>query len=124
LTKTDYGINQRVVKIRKILGYTQGEFAGPLKISRSFQGGIEKNHRKINDRLVKMICLIYNVNEEWLKSGKGEVFDTEKDPRLDRIIMNFNKLDPSLQDYVLKYLDWLTENYSATKMTSKIERQA
>ncbi|MDR0456320.1 MAG: helix-turn-helix domain-containing protein [Treponema sp.] len=111
----DNSINHRVVKIRKILGYTQREFAEPLKISCSFQGGIEKNHRKINDRLVKMICLTYDVNEIWLKTGKGEVFNTGKDPRLERIIRNFNKLDPPLQNYVLSYLDWLTEYYGKTK---------
>jgi len=121
LAKNDDSINQRVVKIRKILGYTQGEFAEPLKISRSFQGGIEKNHRKMNDRLIKMICLIYDVNEAWLKTGKGEIFNTGKDQRLERIIMNFNKLDPSLQDYVIKYLDWLAEHYSAVKVVSKTD---
>jgi transcriptional regulator with XRE-family HTH domain len=104
----DYEINQRVVKIRAILGYTQEKFAEPIKLSRSFQGEIEKNHRKINDRLIKMICLTYGVNEIWLKTGEGEMFDTKKDPRLERIIRNFNKLAPPLQDYVMKYLDWLT----------------
>ena len=115
MEKHDTGINQRVVKIRKILGYTQGKFAEPLKISRSFQGEIEKNHRKINGRLIKMICLTYGVNEAWLTTGAGEVFDTRKDPRLERIIRNFNTLDPPLQDYVLNYLDWLTEYYKKHK---------
>ena len=119
MADNDYSVNQRVVKIRDILGYTQGEFAEPLKLSRSFQGGIEKNHRKINDRLAKMICLIYGVNEVWLKTGKGEIFDTSKDPRLERIIRNFNKLDPPLQDYVLNYLDWLTEYFSEKRPTKK-----
>jgi DNA-binding XRE family transcriptional regulator len=114
LAENDYSINERVVKIRKILGYTQGEFARPLELSRSFQGKKKKNHRKINDRLVKMICLTYGVNEVWLKTGTGEMFDTGKDPRLERIIRNYNKLDPSLQNYVLSYLDWLTEYYSTT----------
>ena len=108
----DYAINQRVVKIRKTMGYTQDKFAEPLKLSRSFQGGIEKNHRKINDRLMKMICLTYGVSEVWLKTGKGEMFDIGRDPRLERIIRNFNKLDPPLQDYVMDYLDWLTVYYS------------
>ena len=111
----DYGVNQRVVKIRKILGYTQGKFSEPLKISRSFQGEIEKNHRKINSRLIKMICLTYGVNEAWLTNGAGEVFDSGKDPRLERIIRSFNKLDPPLQDYVINYLDWLSEYYKKTQ---------
>ena len=108
----DYGINQRVVQLRKVLGYTQAKFAEPVKLSRSFQGEIEKNHRKVNDRLIKMICLIYRVNENWLKTGEGEIFDTEKDSRLERIINNFNKMDTLLQDYVIKYLDWLVEQYA------------
>ncbi|MCL2441835.1 MAG: helix-turn-helix domain-containing protein, partial [Treponema sp.] len=111
LPEYDYGINQRVVKIRKKMGYTQEKFAEPLKISCSFQGGIEKNHRKINERLTKMICLTYGVSENWLKTGKGEMFDLGKDPRLERIIRNFNKLDAHLQDYVMDYLDWLTVYY-------------
>ena len=108
----DYGINHRVAQVRKLLGYTQEKFAEPIKLSRSFQGGIEKNHRKVNDRLIKMIFFTYGVNENWLKTGKGEMFDTDKDPRLERIIYNFNKMDPLLQDYVIKYLDWLVEYYA------------
>ena len=111
MAEYDYGINLRVVKIRKIVGCTQGKFAEPIKISRSFQGEIEKNHRKVNDRLIKMICLTYGISETWLKTGKGEMYDVGKDPRLERIINNFNKLDPPLQNYVMDYLDWLTAYY-------------
>ena len=111
MSEYDYGINQRIVKIRKIMGYTQEEFAESIKLSRSFQGGIEKNHRKINDRLIKMICLTYGVSETWLQTGKGEMFNLKKDPRLERIIRNFNKLAPPLQDYVMDYLDWLAAYY-------------
>ena len=107
----NYEINQRVVKIRKTLGYTQKKFSEPLKISYSFLGGLEKTHRTVNDRLIKLICLTYSVNENWLKTGKGEMFDPEKDPRLERIIRNFNKLDTQLQNYVMDYLDWLTAYY-------------
>ena len=111
LTKNEYGINQRIVQIRKTLGYSQEKFAEGIKLSRSFQGGIEANHRKVNERLVKMICLSYGVDESWLKTGEGEMFDTAKDPRLERIIRNFNKMDPLLKEYVIKYLDWLVENF-------------
>jgi hypothetical protein len=30
------------------------------------------------------------------------LFDTEKDPKLERIVRNFNRMDPLLQDYVTK----------------------
>jgi len=115
LAEHDYETNERVVTLRKTLGYTQAKFAEPIKVSRSFQGEIEKNHRKINDRLIKMICLTYSVSETWLKTGQGEMFDTEKDPRLERIIRNFNALPPQLQDYVFDYLDWLAVYHSKHK---------
>ncbi|MDR3248652.1 MAG: helix-turn-helix transcriptional regulator [Treponema sp.] len=107
----DFEINKRIVQIRKALAYSQEKFAKGIAVSRSFQGGIEANHRKVNDRLGKMICLTYGVSEKWLHSGEGTMFDTEKDPRLERIIRNFNKMDPLLRDYVVKYLDWLVEYY-------------
>ena len=112
MAEYDYEINQRVIKIRKIMGYTQKRFAEPLKLSCSFQGGIESNHRKVNERLIKMISLTYGVSEAWLKTGIGEMYDLGKDPRLERIIMNFNKLPSQWQDYVMKHLEWLIENYS------------
>lgn len=111
MAEYDYQINQRVIQVRKALQYSQGKFAEGLKLSRSFQGGIEANHRKVNDRLIKMICLSYGVNENWLRTGAGELFDIAKDPKLERIIRNFNKMDALLQDYVMKYLDWLVEYY-------------
>jgi len=94
LAEKEYRINKRIVQIRKTLGYSQKKFAEELKLSASFQGGIEANHRKVNDRLIKMISLTYGVDEKWLKTGEGEMFDINKDPRLERIIHNFNKLDP------------------------------
>jgi transcriptional regulator with XRE-family HTH domain len=107
----DYGINQRVLRLRKVLGYSQEKFAEGLKLSRSFLAGIEVNRRKVNDRLIKMICLTYGANEDWFRTGEGAMFDTQKDPKLERIIRNFNKMDTFLQDYVMKYLDWLVEYY-------------
>jgi transcriptional regulator with XRE-family HTH domain len=109
LAEFDDGINQRIIQIRKVLNYTQDKFAEGISLSRSALAGVEINRRKVNDRLIKMICLTYGVNEDWLKSGKGEMFDLQNDARLERIIRNFNKMDDLLQDYVMKYLDWLVE---------------
>jgi transcriptional regulator with XRE-family HTH domain len=111
LPKYDYGLNQRIIQVRKALGFTQKKFAEGIELSPSFQSGIEIKHRKVNDRLIRMIALTYGVSENWLRTGEGAMFETEKDLRLERIIRNFNKMDSLLQDYVMKYLDWLVEYY-------------
>jgi transcriptional regulator with XRE-family HTH domain len=111
----DYAINERVIEIRKTLGYSQQQFSEVIKLSRSCEAGIEIKRRKVNDRLITMICLSYGVNEEWLKTGRGEMFDASKDPRLERIIRNFNKMTPLLQDYVMEYIEWLVNYYQGRK---------
>ncbi|MDR2181616.1 MAG: helix-turn-helix domain-containing protein [Treponema sp.] len=111
----DYAINERVIEIRKTLGYSQQQFSEIIKLSRSCEAGIEIKRRKVNDRLAKMICLTYGVNEEWLKTGKGEMLDASRDPRLERIIRNFKKMPPLLQDYAMDYIDWLVNYYEGRK---------
>ncbi|GHV88818.1 hypothetical protein AGMMS50267_11780 [Spirochaetia bacterium] len=68
----DHEINQRILKIRRVLDYTQEKFARSISLSRSALAVIEINRSKVNDRLIKMICLTYGVNEIWLKTGAGE----------------------------------------------------
>jgi transcriptional regulator with XRE-family HTH domain len=111
LPKYDYAVNRRVAQVRKALGFTQKKFAEGIELSPSFQSGIEINHRRVNDRLIRMIALTYGVSEDWLRTGEGAMFEMEKDLRLGRIIRNFNKMDNLLRDYVMKYLDWLVEYY-------------
>ncbi|GHT88207.1 hypothetical protein FACS1894137_16380 [Spirochaetia bacterium] len=102
-------VNQRIGEVRKALGYSQEKFGECLNLSRSHIGAIEANMRKVNDRLRKIIAITYAVNEEWLKTGTGAMFDDNKDPRLERIWQNFKKLDPLLQDCVMQHLDMLVD---------------
>ena len=98
------GISRRIGEIRKTLGLTQQRFAKDLKISTSFAGALERNARTIHERIIKMICFTYGVNENWLKTGKGEMFEKGRDYKLEEVIANFKKLDELLQDYVLKQI--------------------
>jgi len=48
-------IHERICEIRQALGLSQAQFA--------YVAGLELGHRKVNDRLIKLICAQYNVNE-------------------------------------------------------------
>ncbi|MDR0442575.1 MAG: helix-turn-helix domain-containing protein [Treponema sp.] len=98
------GINRRIGEIRKALGLTQKKFAECLKVSKAHAGAMELGNRKVPERIIKMICFTYRVNEKWLKTGKGEMFEKGRDFRLEEVIANFKKLDELLQDYVLKQI--------------------
>ena len=95
-------LSQRIGEIRKALGLTQAEFANDLKISQTHASAMEMGSRKIPERIVKIICFTYKVNESWFKTGRGDMFKKGRDHKLEEVIKNFNKLDELLQDYVLK----------------------
>ena len=56
-------IHERIREIRQALGMSQAKFAKDISISSGYVAGLELGHRKVNDRLIKLICAQYNVNE-------------------------------------------------------------
>lgn len=68
-------INERIKYLRKeVIHKTQEEFALTIKVSRSNLGAIEIGRIAVTDRVVSDICEKYNVNEDWLRTGEGEMF--------------------------------------------------
>lgn len=80
----------RIREIRKTLNLTQEQFSSKLGVKRSAISQIEKGFNQISDQMVKSICLAYNVNEDWLRTGNGEMFIETKDSFLDSISKQFN----------------------------------
>lgn len=67
-------INERVKFLRKdYLHMTQEEFSSSIKISRSNLGSIEIGRVSVTDRVIQDICEKFSVNEEWLRTGSGEI---------------------------------------------------
>ena len=67
-------MNERIKELRKELKLTQQEFADELKISRGNIGAYEVGKNAPSDAVVSLICKTFNVNEEWLRSGAGDMF--------------------------------------------------
>ena len=53
---------------------TQDDFASKIDISRSNMGNIETGRIAITERVITSICREFNVNEEWLRNGSGDIF--------------------------------------------------
>lgn len=67
-------INERVKIIRKELNLTQKEFGSKIAVAQSYLTNIENGLRPVTDKIIKLICTVFNVNEEWLRNGTGEMF--------------------------------------------------
>jgi len=66
-------LENRIVLLRKTLGYSQEKFAQKLNLSRNFINQIEAGKKNPSDRTILDICREFNVNEEWLRTGEGEM---------------------------------------------------
>ena len=65
---------QRVKEVRKALNLTMEEFGKSLGVTKAAISNIENGTRGLTDQMFLSICRVYNVNEEWLRSGAGEMF--------------------------------------------------
>lgn len=66
--------NERIRAIRKTLNLTMEEFSKPLGVGRSAISNIESGTRGVTEQVRVAIIRAYNVNEQWLKTGEGEMF--------------------------------------------------
>ena len=63
----------RVIKIREESGDSQEKFASRLGLSRNFINQFENRKKNISDRTISDICKEFNISEEWLRYGTGEM---------------------------------------------------
>lgn len=70
-------IGERIEVLRKDLSMSRRVFGERLGVSESVIVNIEYDRLKRPDQketLYKLICKEFNVNEEWLRTGEGEMF--------------------------------------------------
>ena len=102
-------VNQRIKQVRQKLELSQAKFAEKISISSGYLAGIEVEKRSVNDRLIRLVCITFHVNEDWLRTGEGKMFDEPTDPAYELAYSTFRKLKPPFQKYVLNQIDQLLE---------------
>ncbi|MCC8023777.1 MAG: helix-turn-helix domain-containing protein [Clostridium sp.] len=90
---------QRLKDIRKTLHFSQSSFAKYLGITQTAYSMIENGNRPLSEKYIKIICLTFNVSEEWLVNGLGEMFLSS--PYEEEFIRIFSHLIPETQEYLL-----------------------
>ncbi len=67
-------ISERIGELIETLGIKKVRFAERLKIDQSYVTQLTTGKRKPSDRTISDICREFNVREEWLRNGCGEMF--------------------------------------------------
>ena len=120
---------ERVHIIRKHYGLTMEKFGERLGVRKTSISNIENGIRSLTEQMTLSICREFNVNEAWLRTGEGEMFNEGLDedevaayvsellepdnPFADLIIeimRTYSQLDPVSQATLKKFSERLIEN--------------
>lgn len=74
----DRNTGARLREIRKELGMKQEDLSSILGVGKSALSMIETGKAALSERNKQIIIQELNVNEEWLDSGRGEMFNCDK----------------------------------------------
>lgn len=109
-------MNERIKKLRKALDLTQQEFATKIGSVQNTITGYETGRRTPSSQVISLICKTFSVNEEWLRTGRGEMFAPKASDALEALarerglshgayiaIEKFLNLKPELQEGIIGY---------------------
>lgn len=82
--------NNRIIELIEKLGITQKEFADTIHLKPSTMSLIVNNKRNVTQRVINDICREYNVQEEWLTNGTGDIFCSDTPDFLDGLIKAYH----------------------------------
>lgn len=105
-------MEKRIKKIRKTLDLTQQEFAERIGVKRNTVATYEMGKSKPSDSALSLICREFNVNEEWLRTGIGQMFKPTLNIALDKLKKEYNL---SIEDSLLieKFVKMKSEKRAA-----------
>ena len=80
-------MKDRIKALRKRLSVTQAEFGKKLGVTASAEQKWELGIAVPSVAVMKSICREFSVNEEWLRTGRGEMFaDLSREEEMSRLV--------------------------------------
>lgn len=100
-------MNNRVKELRKTLKLSGEAFGERIGIKKSALSLIENGKNNVTEQTFKSICREFNVNEEWLRTGEGEMFNTfSKD---EQYAVNVGKLQRTDDETIMRWVNAIAE---------------
>ena len=103
-------MEERIKELRKSLGLTQAKFGELIGVRGNTVTGYETGLRSPSSAVINNICKTFDVNEEWLRTGKGPMLlEPTRDEALQRWVGTVLKSEPdSFQRKVAEMMTVLT----------------
>ena len=102
-------MGDRVRELRKTLGLTLEAFGEKVGVGKSAVSRLEKGTNNLTEQMILAICREFNVNEEWLRTGNGEMFITlDRETEIARLTRDLLLEEDSFKNRVISVLAKLT----------------
>ena len=117
-------MNERVKMIREALGLSAPKFGEKIGVTSASIYDIEKGRNKVSNQIIKTLEVVFNVNQEWLKTGQGDMFLPHEEPykspfpegsNHDKIIQMCLKLSDEQLDLVIQLLKQMKQETPPSK---------
>lgn len=105
-------MNERIKEIRRILSLTQVEFGNAIGVRGNTIATYEAGIRNPSEAIIIAICREFHVDEQWLKTGVGEMFPPENpDEEFDRVCTQIQLSDDAFIKELLKIYWGLSDDH-------------
>lgn len=96
-------INERITLIRKNAGLNKGQFGEKIGLKQTQAGVIEKSGGVVTPRVIQLICTNFNVSEQWLVDGTGEMYTSTEDGVIQQLVKEYS-LTPEQEIFARQWL--------------------
>ena len=105
-------MDERIKILRKKLGLTLDKFGERLGVTKTTISRLENGVNNVTEQMLKSICREFNVNEEWLRNGTGEMFiNTEdEDAEYEQICNELGIKDKRARQIIINYWHFSDED--------------
>lgn len=110
-------MKDRIREVREHFGLSMEKFGSRIGIGKASISLLESGKNNPSVQTITLICREFGVNEQWLRTGEGEMFEQTRASVLDwlsteydlsreqrSVIEAFLDLDPQERDVILKYV--------------------
>ena len=94
-------MNERIKTLRKTLNLTLEQFGERVGVTKMTISRIENGKNNVTEQMCKSICREFNIREDWLRNGTGEMFeDLSEDEKIASILGSvFTDTDSEIYDF-------------------------
>lgn len=104
-------MDKRIKELRKALNLTQNELGSRIGMTPNTITNYETGRRVPSNQVIFSICREFNVNEDWLRTGNGDMFNPiSEDEELDLYVGRISGGSDEFKKNLIKTLCKLSED--------------